>query len=333
MKIVNPLYDKAFKYLMENNRLAKKVLSVLLDVEVVELSVGQQETHVPLLTRQLTLFRLDFKATIVEADGSRKTVLIELQKSRSPIDIRRFRNYLGAQYLSNPLQPGSDVQEQVVTEPVEPYESIYPIITIYILGYNLDDLPYLAVTVNRDIINSVNKEKIEVKSFFIDHLTHQSHILQVRRLPEQRRSRLEQFLILFNQAWCTEHEYILDLQDVPDEFADIADYLSGPAHDKKFRAQLEGEWEIEYLFEYHEAKFLKQIEEERRLKEEERQQKEEERQQKEEERRLKEEERRLKEEERRQKESALARISKLEQLLKKQGLSSDDIAKETGLDV
>jgi hypothetical protein len=257
MRIVNPLYDKAFKYLMENNRLAKKVLSVLLDVEVIELSVGQQETHVPLLTRQLTLFRLDFKATIVEADGSRKTVLIELQKSRSPIDIRRFRNYLGAHYLSNPLQPGSDVQEQLVTEPVEPYESIYPIITIYILGYNLDDLPYLAVTVNRDIINSVNKEKIDVKSFFIDHLTHQSHILQVRRLPEQRRSRLENFLTLFNQAWCTEHEYILDLQDVPDEFADIADYLSGPAQDKQFRAQLEGEWEIEYLFEYHEAKFLK----------------------------------------------------------------------------
>jgi hypothetical protein len=179
-------------------------------------------------------------------------------------------------------------------------------------------LPYLAVTVNRDIINSVNKQKIDVKSFFIDHLTHQSHILQVRRLPEQRRSRLEKFLSLFNQAWCTEHEYILDLQDVPDEFADIASYLSGPANDKQFRAQLEGEWEIEYLFEYHEAKFLKQIEEERL--------------QKEEERRQKEEERRQKEEERRQKESALEKIARLEQLLKKQGLSSDDIAKETGVD-
>lgn len=31
MKIINPLYDRAFKYLMENERLAKKVISVLLD--------------------------------------------------------------------------------------------------------------------------------------------------------------------------------------------------------------------------------------------------------------------------------------------------------------
>jgi len=43
MKIVNPLYDKAFKDLMENNRWAKKVLSVLLDQEIEELALGQQE--------------------------------------------------------------------------------------------------------------------------------------------------------------------------------------------------------------------------------------------------------------------------------------------------
>lgn len=37
MQIVNPLYDKAFKYLMENERLAKKVISVILDEEIEEL--------------------------------------------------------------------------------------------------------------------------------------------------------------------------------------------------------------------------------------------------------------------------------------------------------
>jgi hypothetical protein len=96
MKIINPLYDKAFKYLMENNRLARKVLSVILEEEIDELVVGQQETMIAHDTLQLTLFRLDFKATIRQADGSQKTVLIELQKSKFPSDISRFRRYLGA---------------------------------------------------------------------------------------------------------------------------------------------------------------------------------------------------------------------------------------------
>ena len=64
MKIINPLYDKAFKYLMENNKFAKKVLSVILDVEVEEVSLENQETVLPSDMRRLTLFRLDFKAVI-----------------------------------------------------------------------------------------------------------------------------------------------------------------------------------------------------------------------------------------------------------------------------
>ncbi|MEM6700089.1 MAG: hypothetical protein AAF599_16925 [Bacteroidota bacterium] len=43
MKIVNLLYDYAFKYLMQEERMAKKVLSVLLECEVLELSIEQQE--------------------------------------------------------------------------------------------------------------------------------------------------------------------------------------------------------------------------------------------------------------------------------------------------
>jgi hypothetical protein len=34
MKIINPLCDKAFKYLMGNEKFARKVLSIILDVEV-----------------------------------------------------------------------------------------------------------------------------------------------------------------------------------------------------------------------------------------------------------------------------------------------------------
>ncbi|MCD4695646.1 MAG: hypothetical protein K8S16_05325 [Bacteroidales bacterium] len=252
MKIINPLYDKAFKYLMENNRLAKKVLSVILDREIEELTLGQQETVVSDEKRYLTLFRLDFVALIKEADGSKKKVLIELQKSKFETDIQRFRTYLGTHYLK-----ADEVKKIGKTS----LNKSYPIITIYILGYKLNDIPYMAVTVNRQILNSVNKKPIKLNSFFIEHLTHNSHIIQVTRLPEKRRTRLEKFLTLFNQACVTENGYILDLKDVPKDFQDIAKYLSGPVMDEEFRRQLAGEEEIDYIFELQEAKYLQKIEE------------------------------------------------------------------------
>jgi hypothetical protein len=294
MKIINPLYDIAFKYLMENEKFARKVLSVILDVEVEEVTLGHQETVFPDQKRHLTLFRLDFKAVITEQDGTRKTVLIELQKSKYATDIQRFRNYLGANYITKKKGPG-----RVADKPAD-YQSAYPIITIYILGYNLDDLPYMAVTVNRDVINSVSKEKINVKSFFIEHLTHQSHIIQVRRLPEQRRTRLEKFLTLFNQAWCLDEGYIIDLQDVPEEFSDIAEYLQGPLMDENFRSNLMAEEEIDTIFDEQEAKYLKKIAEaEKRV-----------------------------QQERIQKESLAVKLAKF---LKQGGATMQTIEKETGL--
>jgi response regulator RpfG family c-di-GMP phosphodiesterase len=141
--------------------------------------------------------------------------------------------------------------------------------------------------------------------------------LQVRRLPKQRRSRIERFLTLFNQAWVMEQKYILDLQEVPEGFEDIAEYLQRPLQEEDIRAKLRAEEEVEALFAQQEAEnaYYKRTAEE--------------------ERRQKEEERRQKEEERRQKEQALeqareARI-KLARLLLRSGMSVKDVALETGL--
>jgi len=381
MKIVNPLYDKVFKYLMENERFAKRILELILEVEVLELTLSSQETIVADEKRFLTLFRLDFKVLILHPDGTRQKVLIELQKSKFPTDIQRFRNYLGINYMGNSQQklekPKIDTtlltkDEKLKLKQKRKQENLdeyinsenYPIITIYILGYKLDDLPFLAVGVDRNITDSVTKKTINgVNSFFINHLTHNSHIIQIKRLPPKRETKIENFLTLFNQAWLAEKNYYIDLEDIPEEFADMAEYLSRPVMDIEFRRQLEIEEEIDLAFELQEQKYLKQMdelieekeeerrqkeesikreederrqkeesikreEEERRQKEEERRQKEEERRQKEEERRQKEEERRQKEEERRQKEQLMINFAKK---LKKYGESIEIIIKETGL--
>ena len=295
MKIANPLYDHAFKYLMSNDKLARKVLSVILEKEVLELELSQQEVVVEDEDRRFTLYRLDFKAVILDENGRKETVLIELQKSKLPTNVLRFRSYLGLAYTQKIRTKNPETQVE--------HDSALPIISIYILGYNVEDIPHVAVKVNHKIMDMSSQQELDLQSDFIDLLTHTTCILQVRRLPEQRRSRIEQFLTLFNQAWVMEQKYILDLQEVPEGFEDIAEYLQRPLQEEEIRAKLRAEEEVEAIFAQQEADkaYYK----------------------------------RTAEEERRQKEQALeqareARI-KLARLLLRTGMSVKDAALETGL--
>ncbi len=324
MKILNPLYDIAFKYLMENEVFAKKILSVILDKEVLDVSLSQQKTVMHYEKRALKLFRLDFKAIVREADGSERRVLIELQKSKQKTDMERFRYYLASNYMP-PAEGGYGPEDgSIILEDGTRCKPFHPIVAIYILGYNLDDLPYMAVSVNRDIIDSVSKKKLNVKSFFIEHLTHEAHILQVRRLPEKPKTELEKFMLLFNQAWCTNYGFILDLLVVPDEFKDVAQYLQSPLLEEKVRRMLMAEDELETIFDEHETKLYealnKTLEAEKREKAA-----------------LKEKDKALKQKKEalQQKEEALQQKEMLAMKLARQmirhGSSKQDVASETGL--
>jgi len=323
MQIANPLYDHAFKYLMSNDKLARKVLSVILEKEVLELDLSQQEVVIEDEERRFTLYRLDFKAVIEDEYGRRETVLIELQKSKLPTNVLRFRSYLGLAYTQKIKirHPETQVEQ----------DSALPIISIYILGYNVEDIPHVAIKVNHSIIDMSSQKELDLQSDFIDLLTHTTCILQVRRLPKQRRSRIEHFLTLFNQAWVMEQKYILDLQEVPEGFEDIAEYLQRPLQEEEIRAKLRAEEEMETLFAQQEAEnaYYKRTATEAKAREEEAKAREEV------ERRQKEEERRQKEEAKAREELALeqareARV-KLARLLLRTGMSVKDAAIETGL--
>ena len=257
MKIANPLYDKAFKYLMQNERIAKKVLTIILDQEIEDLQLSPQETIYSNEEKRLNYFRLDFKAIITDENGVKNKVLIELQKSKYASDMIRFRRYLGANYMKTDLQ----VEDEKAS-----YAEVYPIITVYILGYNIEEIPYLAVNVNHQVIDAVSKQPVDVKSDFIDYLNHRSHILQVRRLPNERKSRLEKFMLFFNQAWCIQEKFVIDLkeEEILPEFADIARHLREPLMDEELRRQLELEEEFDFNWlhkEQEEAKYKKLIQE------------------------------------------------------------------------
>ncbi len=102
MKVANALYDVVFKYLMEDKRVAKLLLSALLKMEIEDIEFQPKEFSTSSKTdkKTLTIYRMDFKARVKFPNGETKEVLIELQKAKFPSDIMRFRKYLGNQYAS-----------------------------------------------------------------------------------------------------------------------------------------------------------------------------------------------------------------------------------------
>jgi len=81
MKVANPIYDIVFKYMMEDERIARTILSALLKVEVLAVEVRPHEysddTH-----DNLSVFRIDFGATILDAEDTSNDVKIVLKKLR-----------------------------------------------------------------------------------------------------------------------------------------------------------------------------------------------------------------------------------------------------------
>ena len=72
MHIANPMYDNVFKYLLEDNALAKLLIGTILQEEILSLEFRPQERTQPIGRpgeRVLTVYRLDFAARVRNAAG------------------------------------------------------------------------------------------------------------------------------------------------------------------------------------------------------------------------------------------------------------------------
>ncbi len=257
MRIVNPLYDTAFKYLMDNQKLAKKLISAIIDKEILSLEVFPQETAIELkrtkprkeskrkrktettISEYLSIYRLDFKAVVKTEDGKEQKILIEVQKSRYPDPIERFRQYLGANYLRG--------EKYVDAKGVEKFRSL-PIISIYFLGYLMTEYQEPAIFVDNQVFNAVSKKKIDVKNDFVKLLTHQTYVIQVLRIPVRPNSRLMKLLTFFDQSHQIEgKDYILNVESNSLN-KDFVEHLNIPAESDEFgrKLQLEKEYTTEW---------------------------------------------------------------------------------------
>ena len=70
--VANPIYDSVFKYLMEDERIAKTILSALLKKEVIHVTVRPHE-YSNTTRDTLSMFRIDFAATVREREGNTAT--------------------------------------------------------------------------------------------------------------------------------------------------------------------------------------------------------------------------------------------------------------------
>ena len=186
MVIANPIYDVVFKKMMENERVAKFFIGTLLEQVIETVEVKPQEfTYVDELAG-LSVFRLDFVATIKTETGEYKKVLIEIQKAKKQIDLMRFRNYLAEQYKR---------KDKINDESV-----VLPITTIYILGFKLPEIESSCIKVERNYKDLIEKRIIDTKSEFVEKLTHDSFIVQVERISDRYQTKLDKLLSVFEQT-------------------------------------------------------------------------------------------------------------------------------------
>ena len=212
-RIANPIYDGAFKYLLDDNRIARLFLSTLIGEEIAELTFRPTEHRLDVEQRSVTVFRMDFSARIALPDGGEKLVIIEIQKAKYATDIMRFRKYLGQQYLS---------KDNSYTVKGELHAM--PILSIYLLGHSLSHTERPVIRVVRQYLDASGKEPIECREEFIESLTHDSIIVQIPHLAHRRQSDLECLLGIFDQSQkdpADAHTLSIREEDYPEKFQGV----------------------------------------------------------------------------------------------------------------
>lgn len=189
VNVANPIYDSVFKYLMEDERIAKTILSALLKKEVLSVKIRPHE-YVNTTRDTLSMFCIDFAANVREVDGKEHLILVELQKTWLDTETLRFRQYLGAQYSNKDnIQKNSKKGYAI------------PMVAVYLLGHRVGNIEEPVIYVNHNSYdyngNIVTKG---IPDPFVESLVHYSIIVQIPLLRGRINNHLEKVLSVFDQS-------------------------------------------------------------------------------------------------------------------------------------
>ena len=230
MRIANPMYDAAFKYLMDDDASARLLVGAVLGEEVESLQPLPQERAVrlepapgePASGELLTVRRVDFAATVRTASGERLRVLVEVQKARFTDEVMRFREYLGRHYADREnYDEGPDGRRRH-----------RPLRAIYILGECLPRTEATVLKVSREYLDAVTGQRLGEREEFVEALSHDCWVVQVPLLAARRRTDLERLLSVFDQALQVPgNRKLLEVgeRQVPERYVPVLRRLEGAA--------------------------------------------------------------------------------------------------------
>jgi len=239
VEIANPIYDVVFKYMMEDNAVAKLLVSSIIGEEIISLDPNPQEKTVVKKDAEgnptLTVYRLDYAAKIKIPDGH-KLIIIEMQKASLPSDIMRFRGYLGNQYAD---KNNSLIREDGSIEAL-------PIYNIYFLGDELGIRRTPVLKVFPNVIDMRDQQIIDANSEFIESLNHRSWIVQISCMKEPYNNELELLLSVFDQNNRTSDHHILNVkeEDFPEKYRPLIRRLKQAASLPEIKKQMSDEDEV-----------------------------------------------------------------------------------------
>jgi hypothetical protein len=208
MYITNPIYDTVFRFMLEDKRVARAVLSAIIQEKVVELNFATRERLVRKPDEKdgtwepemhYTVCRIDFSARIATPEGGSKTVVIELQKARLMSDIMRFRRYLELHFRSWENACGDENSHGA--------RQIY---CIFILEQDIGIPGCPVIRVDSAVWDVATGKALDTAgNEFIESIRHRSWIVQTRQLKDSRRTDLERLLSIF----CLGLNHILSVKE------------------------------------------------------------------------------------------------------------------------
>ena len=236
--VANPLYDAVFKYLMEDDRIAKTILTALLKKKVIDVKIRRNEYANLTRRESISMFRIDFAATVLDEDNKPHLMLIELQKTWLPTETLRFRRYLALQYNN---------EENMLKEEHEKYA--IPMVAIYLLGHCIGKIEEPVIYVNHHAYTYDGKKVEEgIPDPFVESLQHDSIIVQIPLLHGRVNNRLEKVLCLFDQTNVADNKKVIKVDDKQFEGDNDMEYivrrLQSAAADPDMRYQMNAEDEF-----------------------------------------------------------------------------------------
>ncbi|NJL74650.1 MAG: hypothetical protein HC892_06045 [Saprospiraceae bacterium] len=120
------------------------------------------------------------------------------------------------------------------------------------MGFHLDSIKSGIVKINREYRDVVTQEILDIKEDFVELLTHDSYLIQVRKLAKKARTKLERVLQVFSPIYqTTDNRHQLDFQGNTDDplVKKMIERLGRAIASEEIREKMDVEDELDRIFE------------------------------------------------------------------------------------